>query len=294
MFDHGNSVGAAFVLLAAGAGLNLGLVVWAWQAWGGRGAAVWLALFFGTVLTIAAAIERPLSFRDSPPEDHTHAFDVFCMPFPLNEAKPVERVAALLADRVPRHEWMALGLLGAIVAAGLTLRWLDPRETLEARLGEAAPSGAARSSAGRVDVAVPAPVLGGVLVAGLVSASVAAAYLYYPDLSTCLKDLSFVEAETHSAALAGDKRRTQVWIMAWEDLVRRTEVGLWIRRGNVTKEMTAAAEELRERIEALEHAVLDPETIDREAVAAEMKRVLAAGRAHRDALRGEPSGAATD
>jgi hypothetical protein len=71
-------------------------------------------------------------------------------------------------------------------------------------------------------------------------------------------------------------------------------VGLWIRRGNVTKEMTAAAEELRERIEALEHAVLDPETIDREAVAAEMKRVLAAGRAHRDALRGEPSGAATD
>lgn len=294
MFDHGNSVGAAFVLLAAGAGLNLGLVAWAWRAWGGRGAAVWLALFFATVLGIAAAIERPLSFRDSPPEDHTHAFDVFCMPFPLDEVKPVERVAALLADRVPRHEWMALGLLGAIVAAGLALRWLDPRETLEARLGEAAPSGTGRSSAGRFDVAVPAPVLGGVLVAGLVSASVAAAYLYYPNLSTGLKDLSFVEAETHSAALAGDKRRTQVWIMAWEDLIRRTEVGLWIRRGNVTKEITAAAEQLRERIEALEHAVLDPETIDREAVAAEMNRVLAAGRVHRDALRGEPTSPATD
>jgi uncharacterized protein len=294
MFDHGNSVGAAFVLLAAGAGLNLGLVAWAWQAWGGRGAAVWLTLFFATVLGIAAAIERPLSFRDSPPEDHTHAFDVFCMPFPLNEAKPVNRVAALLADRVPRHEWMALGLLGTIVATGFILRRLDPAEALEARLVEVAPRAAAQAGAGRFDVAVPAPVLGGVLVAGLVSVSVGAAYLYYPDLRTGLADLNFVEAETHSAALAGDKRRTQTWIMVYEDLIRRTEVGLWIRRGNVTKEMTSAAEELRERIEGLEHAVVDPETIDREEVAAELRRVLAAGRVHRDALRGEPTSPATD
>jgi MoxR-like ATPase len=45
---------------------------------------------------------------------------------------------------------------------------------------------------------------------------------------------------------------------AWEDLVRRTEVGIWIRRGSVSHDMTATAEVLRERIEALEHAVLDP------------------------------------
>lgn len=32
MFDHGNSVGAALVLLAVGAGLNLGLVAWAWRS----------------------------------------------------------------------------------------------------------------------------------------------------------------------------------------------------------------------------------------------------------------------
>lgn len=294
MFDHGNSVGAAYVLLSVGAGLNLGLVAWAWRTWGLRAAAGWLTIFFATVLAIAAAIERPLSFRDSPPEDHTHAFDVFCMPFPSTESDPGSRVAALLADRVPQHEWMALGLLGVIIAAGTAIRWLDPGEAFEARLVQAATS--ARLSAGasagpaRFDVAVPAPVLGGVLVSGLVAASVAAAYLYYPDLPTCLKDLSFVEAETHSAALDGDKRRTQVWIAAWEDLVRRTEVGLWIRRGTVTRAMTEAAEELRERIESLEHAVLDPETIDREAVADELKRVLAAGRSYRDALRGQPAG----
>ena len=49
--------------------------------------------------------------------------------------------------------------------------------------------------------------------------------------------------------------------------------------------LVRAAETLRERIEALEHAVLDPEEIDREHVAAELKLLLAAGRAHRDALR---------
>jgi hypothetical protein len=142
---------------------------------------------------------------------------------------------------------------------------------------------------------VGAAVLGAVLVGGLITLSVVAAYLYYPDLPTCIHDLRFVESEAHSAALAGDKRRTQVWISAWEDLVRRTEVGIWIRRGRVSSRMTTAAEALRERIEALEHAVLDPDEIDREQVAEELEQVLAAGRAHREALQsacaaGCPSG----
>jgi hypothetical protein len=295
MFDHGNSVGAAFVLLSVGAGLNLGLIAWAWRSWGGRRTAWWLAVFFGAVLLVAAAIERPLSFRDSPPEDHTHAFDVFCMPFPPETADPVARSIALLADRVPAHAWSALGLLAGLVAAGAALAVFDPRRSIEARLAQGAAIADRRSRSPSLDVTVPAPVLGVVLLGGLVALSGVAAYLYYPDLPTCLEDLRTVETETHSAALAGDKRRTQVWIAAWEDLVRRTEVGIWIRRGSVSREMAAAAETLRERIEALEHAVLDPEEIDREHVAAELKQVLAAGRAHRAALQaacaaGCPSG----
>jgi|688.fasta_scaffold22953_2 uncharacterized membrane protein YraQ (UPF0718 family) len=295
MFDHGNSVGAAFVLLSVGAGLNLGLIAWAWRSWGGRRTAWWLAVFFGAVLLVAAAIERPLSFRDSPPEDHTHAFDVFCMPFPPETADPVARSIALLADRVPAHAWSALGLLAGLVAAGAALAVFDPRRSIEARLAQGAAIADRRSRSPSLDVTVPAPVLGVVLLGGLVALSGVAAYLYYPDLPTCLEDLRTVETETHSAALAGDKRRTQVWIAAWEDLVRRTEVGIWIRRGSVSREMAAAAETLRERIEALEHAVLDPEVIDREQVAAALKQVLAAGRAHRAALQaacaaGCPSG----
>jgi len=285
MFDHGNSVGAAFVLLSVGAGLNLGLIAWAWRGWGGRRTAWWLTVFFGAVLAVAAAIERPLSFRDSPPEDHTHAFDVFCLPFPPETADPVARSVALLADRVPAHAWTALAVLASIVAAGALLAAVDPGRSIEARLEQSAVAVGQRSGGRALDVTVPTPVLGAVLLGGLVALSVVAAYVYYPDLPTCLEDLRMVETETHSAALAGDKRRTQVWIAAYEDLVRRTEVGIWIRRGSVTPEMTTAAETLRERIEALEHAVLVPEEIDREHVAAELKLLLTAGRAHRDALR---------
>jgi len=294
MFDHGNSVGAAYVLLSVGAGLNLGLVAWAWRTWGPRRSLAWLATLLGIVLAIAFLIERPLSFRDSPPEDHTHAFDIFCQPLAGGTVDPAARIAALLADRVPRHEWLALGVLAGLIVGGLGLRWLDPALQIERRLREggdvAAGQGAAPLGRPAWDVAVPAPVLGGVLLAGLVAASGVAAYLYYPDLPTALEDLRHVEGEAHAAALAGDKRRTEVWIVAWEDLIRRTEVGLWIRRGRVPADTVAAGEALRERIEALEHAVLDEEVIDREAVAAILKRVLESSRRHRQALRGgEPS-----
>jgi uncharacterized membrane protein YraQ (UPF0718 family) len=291
MFDHGNSVGAAYVLLSVGAGLNLGLVVWAWRTWGMRPTLAWLGVLVCVVLVIAFAIERPLSFRDSPPEDHTHAFDVFCQPFAAGTPAPVARVADLLADRVPRHEWLALAVLGGVVAAGVAVRRFDPSGRMEERLaaaGEAAAASGRTSGRPAWDVAVPGPVLGGVLLAGLVATSVVAAYLYYPDLPTAIEDLRYVEGETHAAALAGDRRRTQVWIESWEDLIRRTEVGVWIRRGGVPAAVVATGAALRERIEALEHEVLEPDTIDRDEVAAILKHVLEASRLHRGALRGEP------
>jgi uncharacterized membrane protein YraQ (UPF0718 family) len=285
MFDHGNSVGAAYVLLSVGAGLNLGLVVWAWRTWGGRATGTWLTVFFGVVLAIAAVIERPLSFRDSPPEDHTHAFDVFCLPFPADTSDPARRTAALLEDRVPRHEWTALGLLAGIMLLGVALRRADPDGRLDARLAAAADAPTTATARGAWDIVLPAPVLGAALLAGLVALSVMAAYLYYPAPATALEDLHFVEAEAHGAALAGDQRRTRVWIEAWEDLVRRAEVGVWIRRGRPGPDLARAAGSLRDRIEDLEHAVLDPAVPDRELVTGALKAALAAGRGYRDALR---------
>ena len=283
MFDHGNSVGAAYTLLSVGAGLNLGLIAWAWRAWGWRQAGAWLGVLLAVVLTVSLAIERPLSFRDSPPEDHTHAFDIFCMPFPATTPDAARQVWTLLSDRVPAHEWTALGLLAAVMISGSVVRRLDPHSRWEERLSRSEPAAASRRDS--LDIIVPPPVLGAVLVGALVAASVGAAYLYYPAPRTCLEDLQFSEAEVHAAALAGDRRRTEVWIVALEDLIRRTEVGLWIRGFSVDAETSQAASAFRERIEALEHEVLEHGSIDAEMVKAELKTVVTAGRQYRDRVR---------
>ena len=136
---------------------------------------------------------------------------------------------------------------------------------------------------------VPGPVLGGVFIGGLVAASVVAAYLYSPAPQTCLEDLQFTEAEVHAAALDGDRRRSEVWIVTLEDLIRRTEVGLWIRGFAVAAETSAAGERFREAIEAVEHEVLEHDDIDPEHVRAELKTVTTAGREYRDLIRRQVS-----
>ncbi len=56
MFDHGNSVGAALVLLVMGAGVNLGLIAWVTKNYGFKPTLTWLVLFFGTVLGLATQL----------------------------------------------------------------------------------------------------------------------------------------------------------------------------------------------------------------------------------------------
>src|SRR5207302_10060210 len=60
MFQHANSVGAAFVLLTLGAGINLGLVAWMLHTYGRARSAAWLATGLVVVLGIAYAVEDPL------------------------------------------------------------------------------------------------------------------------------------------------------------------------------------------------------------------------------------------
>ena len=65
MFQHANSVGAAFVLLTLGAGINLGLIAWVMRNYGVSRGLGWLAILLPVVLGLAYAIESaPLSERD--------------------------------------------------------------------------------------------------------------------------------------------------------------------------------------------------------------------------------------
>ena len=82
MFVHGNSVGAAYVLLSLGTGANLGLIAWSWNTYGFRRAIVFLAIFVAVVLAIAYGVSDTLYSAGDVDHPHTHAFDVYACPFP--------------------------------------------------------------------------------------------------------------------------------------------------------------------------------------------------------------------
>jgi len=60
MFDHGNSPGAAFVLLLLGTGVNVATIWWVQATFGLRAALIWFVVLLACVLGVAYAIERPL------------------------------------------------------------------------------------------------------------------------------------------------------------------------------------------------------------------------------------------
>jgi hypothetical protein len=60
MFQHGNSVGAAFILLCFGAGMNLGLLAWMWWHYGWKKLGIWFGIMLLIVIGISYGVEGPL------------------------------------------------------------------------------------------------------------------------------------------------------------------------------------------------------------------------------------------
>ena len=106
MFQHANSVGAAFVLLTLGAGINLGLIAWVFRNYGVRRGFIWMGILLSVVVAIAYAIENPLFPDEIEPPGHTHAFDIYCRPFSSGSPDlPAVAVAKLKEDFHPVEQW---------------------------------------------------------------------------------------------------------------------------------------------------------------------------------------------
>jgi uncharacterized protein len=73
MFQHGNSIAASFTLLALGAGVNLGLLVWVVRNYRWDRAWVWLGCLVLLVLGLSYGVDRPLRPKGVEQADHTHA-----------------------------------------------------------------------------------------------------------------------------------------------------------------------------------------------------------------------------
>ena len=255
MFQHGNSVGAAFAMLALGAGTTLGLLAWAWRAYGPTRTAAMLAAVLGVTLALSYGVDRPLRPDGAEEGGHTHAFDRYTAPFTLKQAHPWVRAWGELTDGVEAHERYALVALAVFAAAGLLLRFADRTGRTEAWLERPPAAGGGDTSAGRFDVALPAPVLGGAALVGLAALSVLGCFTYYPPPGECLDQLFVMQGEAMSAANAGDRAAAEEFIPVCEDWAKRAQVGHVLRNGPAGEFRDLRTAIYLDRLEELEHEV---------------------------------------
>lgn len=252
MFEHGNSVGAAFALFELGIGVNLGLMVWLAVLFGGKRVLLWFALVAGVTMAIGYAAENPLYFAHEE-ASHTHAFDEWTSPFPGGSGANWETVGRKLAQKIEVLEPIAMSglFLFAIVGAILTF---DKKGRVETWLTKAAaPSDRPASVLNRN---VPGPVLGIVALIGLVVFSVVALFVYYPTPQNAFSEIVRVRVEAITAARTGNKEEAIRQIERWDLLTRKLQVGVFIRTGTMNEAAGKATEDLRERLEDLRDALL--------------------------------------
>jgi uncharacterized membrane protein YraQ (UPF0718 family) len=273
MFQHGNSIGAAFILLTFGAGMNLGLMAWMWLNYGFRRLAVWFGLMLLVVVGLSYGIERPLYPRDVEPAGHTHAFDRYCAPFAAGAA-PADGYLTEIVRRVrletQPHEWFGAGVLALLAVFGVLMRLFDPARRIDAWLIRH-PAAGLGSLSSKYDVEVPGPVLALVGLAGIVAMSVVGCYAYYPEPSEVLEELSIANTEVASAAISGNREHALHWIPVCESWNRRLVVGTYLRRWRVSDYHLMKSRLFEDRLEELEHAVEDgddPDDIREHALAA--------------------------
>ncbi|MEA2632945.1 MAG: uncharacterized protein QOE66_3164, partial [Chloroflexota bacterium] len=253
MFQHANSVGAAFVLLTLGAGINLGLIAWMFRTYGLARGLAWMALLLAVVLGLAYAVEDPLYPSEIEPPGHTHAFDIYCRPFDHGGTDLPATVRAKLKEDLHPFEQVSLTVLAFLAVSGLSLRALDRRWRIEDWL-ERAPEPSGRPPAWH-DVTVSAPALGMVALAGLVAFSVVGCFAYYPAPRITFEEMSILRAEVLSAAYSGNQKHASHFIPVWDDWTRRLQVGTFLREGPLSPYRRMKAKVFRDRLEFLKHAV---------------------------------------
>jgi uncharacterized membrane protein YraQ (UPF0718 family) len=251
MFEHGNSVGAAFALFELGIGVNLGLLAWLSRIFGWRRTLSWSGLIVAGTLILAYAAEYPLYFAQSE-AGHTHAFDEWTSPFPYGTGD-WQTARGKLTQKIEVLEPFSLAGLAVLVLVGTGLTfdrhgavesWLTKPPPVSDRLG------------GIMNWNVPGRVVGLTALAGLVVFSVAALYLYYPAPKEAFEQIVPVRVNALVAVKTGHKEEAIRQIQQWDLLTRKLQVGVFIRTGRIDPEVTQATEELREKLEDLRDALL--------------------------------------
>ncbi len=249
MFQHGNSIGAAFSLLILGAGTNLGLFCWFGKTYGARNVFLFFLLLLATTIGLAYLIDKPLYPKGIEPAGHSHAFDVYSNPFDSSQENLYEATNRLVSDFWAANEFGGTYALVGLIVLGLHFLVIERFVDLESWFCRANDKGSS------VDVVLPSWVLGLTVVLGLVTASVVGCYVYYPAADDLLGDLRNVHSDAVITAKTGDWEAAEKWVEYSDNLSRRLEVGVFLREGSVGEFRSTKAKDYRERLEGLRMAV---------------------------------------
>ena len=247
MFVHGNSIGAAYTLLALGTGVNFGLLAWMARNHGVLRTFVLLIVFAASVTGIAYRMQTHLHVNGTVDHPHTHAFDVYSAPFASNTENVPFLFRRKLQETALIYQQVALSILFVMSICGLSMRRLFGPSDLEEWLARS--SQRQRSDERRFDWALPSSVLGIVVIFGLVAASIAGCYIYYPHPTETLAEMKFVRAEAMSAVAAHDKLTATRNLERYDQLTRRLQVGYYLRNGTLTDFQRAKCRALLGRLE---------------------------------------------
>lgn len=252
MFEHGNSVGAAFVLFVFGLGMNVGLFTWVARQFGLKRAIVWVGVVLIVVVALGFAFEPTLFPTGKEEADHTHAFDDFTAPFPPGTSVTVEMARDKIKERIEALETVALGAIGFLILLGLADRWISRRIDVTAWITRRPP--AATVSASLLNRPIPGPVLGVLAILGLVIFSVYGAFIYYPPKEEVFDEMARVKVEAIDAAKHQRREDTVRHLEHLDLLTRKLQVGIYLRTLHHDSAKAKIAEDFREEIEELRDA----------------------------------------
>ena len=245
MFQHGNSVGAAFSLLVLGAGVNLGLLCWFARALGFGRVMIFVALLTSLTIGLAYAMDKPLYPKGVTAAGHTHAFDIYTHPFHGVRSGLFGHAVEEVGEYVQKKGAYGIQFLGMLAVIGVVFRIVELRWDLSSWFQSR------EATSSEWDIALPPWIIGIVACVGLIALSVVGTFIYYPEPNSLLKDLSPFNDNCVLAARTNDWEGVEKWVPFCDDLSRRLEVGVFLREGSVSDFKRAKAKVYREKLNEL-------------------------------------------
>lgn len=263
MFQHGNSIGAAFTLLVLGTGVNLGLIVWTIVTYKWKPSLIWLSCLMLVVLALGYCVDRPLRPRGVEPADHTHAFDVYCNPFQDLSAGAVTVSVRLLRDSWKLEDLIAAGAGIFFVAIGLLQRRLDRngnwmRSLIQFPVESTVDLTDSHLTRGlKRDIVLPNWVIAISCLGGLVAASIVGCFLYYPPRAAIRQEMQYVQSDLMADTLKYEWDKISYWVPIQEDWGHKLAVSAYLRGTPLNRYQKMKLHVFMSKLELLEHAAED-------------------------------------